>query len=122
MGSKVVKEQEREYVPVEWGRTKTLFGPENVGTKYLKINITEYAPGSTHKLHRHPGQEEVIYVLEGEGITRTDEGDKPIGPGAFVFVPANTDHATLNVLKERPMKAVIIKGPPEEQKRKQAKK
>jgi quercetin dioxygenase-like cupin family protein len=114
MGSKVTSERDKEYVPVEWGRTKNLFGPENVGAKYLRINITEYAPGTTHQLHRHPGQEEVIYVLEGEGITRTDEGDQPIGPGAFVFVPANTDHATINVLPNRPMKAVIIKGPPRE--------
>jgi quercetin dioxygenase-like cupin family protein len=114
MGSKVIREEEKEYFPVAWGRTKNLFSPENAGAKYLKINITEYAPGTTHKLHRHPGQEEVIYVLEGKGITRTEEGDKPIGPGAFVFVPADTDHATINVLKDRPMKAVIIKGPPQE--------
>jgi quercetin dioxygenase-like cupin family protein len=114
VGSKVTREQDKEYVPVEWGRTKNLFGPENVGAKYLRVNITEYAPGTTHQLHRHPGQEEVIYVLEGEGITRTDEGDQSVEPGAFVFVPAGTDHATINVLPNRPMKAVIIKGPPRE--------
>ena len=114
MGSKVVRELDKPYVKVEWGRTKNLFGPENVGSRHLKINITEYAPGTAHTLHRHPDQEEVIYILEGEGITRTDEGDKPIGPGAFIFVPADTDHATINVQKEKPMKAIIIKGPPEE--------
>jgi quercetin dioxygenase-like cupin family protein len=112
MGSTVVRENEREFNPVEWGKTKNLFGPENVGAKYLKINITEYAPGTEHKLHRHPGQEEVIFVLEGEGITRTDAGDQPIRSGSFVFVPADTDHATINVRKDKPMKAVIIKSPP----------
>ena len=114
MGSIVVRENEREFTPVDWGKTKNLFGPENGGTKYLKINITEYAPGTEHKLHRHPGQEEVIFVLEGEGITRTDAGDQSIHAGSFVFVPADTDHATINVLKDKPMKAVIIKSPPEE--------
>lgn len=114
MGSTVVREQERNFVKVDWGKTKNLFGPENVGAKYLKINITEYAPGTAHTLHRHPEQEEVIYILEGEGISRTDSGDQPIGPGCFVFVPSNTDHATLNVQKDRPMKAVIIKSPPKE--------
>ncbi|MBU1205661.1 MAG: cupin domain-containing protein [Pseudomonadota bacterium] len=117
MGRTGVKEDEREYVPVDWGRTKNIFGPENVGTKYLKINITEYAPGTEHKLHKHPDQEEVIFVLEGEGISRTEDGDKPIRAGSFVFIPANTDHATINILKDRPMKAVIIKSPPEESKR-----
>lgn len=114
MGSVVVREDEREFIPVDWGKRKNLFGRENVGAKYLRIGITEYAPGTEHKLHRHPGQEEVLFVLEGEGITRTKDGDKPIGAGAFVFVPANTDHATINILKDKPMKAIIIKSPPDE--------
>jgi quercetin dioxygenase-like cupin family protein len=118
MGSFVVREEEKEYSTVDWGKTKTLFGPENVGTQYLRINITEYAPGTEHKLHRHPDQEEVIFVLEGEGVTRTDAGDQPIRAGSFVFVPANTDHATINVQKNKPMKAIIIKSPPSEGKRK----
>ena len=108
MGCYVVREEERKFRAVEWGKTKNLFGRENVNAKYVRINITEYAPGTEHKLHIHPSQEEVIYVLEGEGITRTDNGDKRIGPGAFVFVPANTRHATLNILKDKPMKAIII--------------
>ncbi len=116
MGSVVVKGDEKEFVRVDWGKTKNIFGIENVGAKYLKINITEYAAGTAHTLHRHPEQEEVIYILDGEGITRTDAGDQRIGPGSFVFVPAGTDHATLNILKERPMKAIIIKSPPEEKK------
>lgn len=117
MGSFVVREDEREYGSVDWGKTKNLFGPENVGTKHLKINITEYAPGTEHKLHRHPGQEEVIFILDGEGITRTDAGDQRIGPGSFVFVPGDTDHSTINILKDKPMKAVIFKSPPEEGKK-----
>jgi len=114
MGSTVVRENEREFVRVEWGRTKNLFGPENVGTKYLKINITEYAAGTEHVLHRHPDQEEVIYILDGEGISRTKAGDQPISAGTFVFVPADTDHATINLRKDKPMKAIIIKSPPRE--------
>ena len=113
MGSIVAKENEGEFKLTEWGKTKNIFGSENVGTKYLQINITEYAPGTEHKLHNHPKQEEVIFVLDGEGITRTMDGDKPISPGSFVFVPANTDHATVNIQNDKPMKAIIIKAPPE---------
>ncbi len=114
MGSIVVFEKERDFEEVAWGRTMNIFGPENGDAKYLKINITEYAPGTAHELHQHPSQEEVIFILDGEGITRTDAGDQKISTGAFVFVPAGTDHATLNVLEEKPMRAVIIKGPPSE--------
>ena len=114
MGGTVIREDQREFIRVDWGRTKNLFGPENVGAKFLKINITEYAPGTAHTLHRHPDQEEVIYILEGEGVSRTANGDQPIGPGSFVFIPVDTDHATLNLRKDRPMKAIIIKSPPQE--------
>ena len=56
-----------------------------LGAKYLKINITEYAAGTAHTLHRHPEQEEVIYILDGEGITRTDAGDQRIRSGFICF-------------------------------------
>jgi mannose-6-phosphate isomerase-like protein (cupin superfamily) len=114
MGSKVVKEGEKDFEVVEWGRTKGLVGPKIGGAEYLKINITEYAIGSGHKLHRHPGQEEVIFILDGEGITKTDQGDVPVGPGACIFVAAGADHATFNVLKDKPLKALVIKSPPDE--------
>jgi quercetin dioxygenase-like cupin family protein len=116
MGSTVVKENERAFRSVEWGKTKNIFGPENVGAQHLKISITEYGAGTAHNFHRHPDQEEVIYILDGEGITRTDAGDQKIGPKSFVFIPVGTDHATLNVLKDKPMKAIIIKSPPAEKK------
>ncbi|MFC1890845.1 cupin domain-containing protein [Thermodesulfobacteriota bacterium] len=114
MGHFVIREDDNEFMPNEWGRSKKIIGPENVGAKYLKVHITEYAPGSEHKLHRHPGHEEVIVVLDGEGISRTEDGDKQISPGAFAFIPADTDHATINVLKNKPLKAIIFTAPPEE--------
>jgi hypothetical protein len=33
MGSKVVREEEREFKPVDWGRSKTLFGPDDAGKR-----------------------------------------------------------------------------------------
>ena len=110
----VVRESEREFVSADWGRRKILIDPKSVGAKNLRVSITEYAPGTEHAKHRHPNQEEVIYILEGEGISRTEDGDKPISAGAFVFIPADMDHATINVQKDRPMKAIIMKSPPHE--------
>ena len=114
MGHTVVRESDQEFSPVEWGRSKKLINPESAGSKYLRVSITEYAPGTQHTLHRHPGQEEVIFVLEGEGISRTREGDLPLRAGSVAFVPADTDHATINLSKDKPMKAIIFKSPPTE--------
>ncbi len=103
-----------QFFKVDWGRTVTVFGPENVGAQFARIKITEYGPGTVHTRHRHPDQEEIIYVLEGRGISRTDEGDQPMTAGTFVFIPANTDHVSINLEKDKPLKAIIIKAPPGE--------
>jgi uncharacterized RmlC-like cupin family protein len=100
---------------VEWGLTKDLVGPERMGSEHVRFKITEYQPGFTHKLHMHPAQEEVIFVLEGRGITETREDKIEIGPGAVVFVPAGVYHATLNLSSTEPLRAVIVKSPPDDE-------
>jgi uncharacterized RmlC-like cupin family protein len=100
---------------VDWGLTKNLVGPESMGSEKLKVNITEYKPGFSHKLHMHPTQEEVIYVLEGRGVTETQEDKIAIGPGSAVYVPAGVYHATSNLSHTEFLKAVIIKSPPGEE-------
>jgi quercetin dioxygenase-like cupin family protein len=97
---------------VAWGRTATVFGPENVGARFVRIKITEYAPGTAHTFHRHETEEEVIYVLAGRGVSRTNAGDQPMSPGTFVFIPADTDHTTINLEPDKPLRAIIIKAPP----------
>ncbi len=111
---KVVVADEVAFEKVDWGLTKNLVGPQTAGSVYLKVNITEYLPGYVHKLHSHPNQEEVIYVLSGKGITETEEDRREIGPGSVVFIPAGVEHATVNLSTTESLKAVIIKAPPEE--------
>lgn len=111
MGHASFTEKDVAFADVAWGRTATVFGPENVGSRFVRIKITEYAPGTGHQLHRHP-EEEVLFVLEGSGISRTAAGDQPMFPGTFVFVPADTDHTTINLEPDRSLRAVIIKSPP----------
>ena len=113
--SKVILIDDVEYERVAWGLTKNLVGPQSVGSKKLKVNITEYLPGYVHKLHAHPDQEEVIFVLSGKGITETKENRKEIAPGSVVYVPAGEFRATLNVSKSASLKAIIIKAPPGDQ-------
>lgn len=109
---KIVLIDEIEFQKVDWGLTKNLIGPKSVGSERIKVNITEYLPGYIHKLHVHPNQEEVIYILAGRGISETNEGRKDISPGSVVFVPAGVPHATINVSDSEPLRAIIIKSPP----------
>ena len=100
---------------VDWGLTKDLVGPERMGSEKIRLKITEYQPGYSHKLHMHPAQEEVIFVLEGRGVTETKEDKIEIGPGSVVFVPAGVYHATLNLSNTEPLRAVIVKSPPDDE-------
>ncbi len=61
------------------------------------VEIEPERPGAARRgPHIHRGFEECIHVLAGEGVTRTDGGEYPVGPGDTVLVPAGERHATYN--------------------------
>jgi mannose-6-phosphate isomerase-like protein (cupin superfamily) len=111
---KVVSADDIEFKKVDWGRTKELVAPQNLGSEKLKVKITEYLPGYVHKLHVHPEQEEVIYVLSGKGITQTQEGEIKVGPGSVIYVPAGEPHKTWNPSKTEPLRVIVAKSPPDD--------
>ena len=54
-----------------------LFGLANFG-----VNLTRLAPGAVSALrHAHSTQDEFVYILEGEAVLRTDEGETRLQPG-----------------------------------------
>jgi quercetin dioxygenase-like cupin family protein len=113
--AKVIRADQVKFENVDWGLTKELIGPKSVGAKSLKVKITEYLPGYSHKPHIHPHQEEVIFILSGRGIAEGNGEETEIGPGSVVFVPAGQPHATYNLSASESMKAVIIKSPPDDE-------
>jgi len=79
------------------GRTKRplgdLFGVRNFG-----VNLTTLAPGATSSLfHRHSRQDEFIFILEGDLVLVTDDGEQPLRPGMCYGFPAGgTGHHLVN--------------------------
>jgi mannose-6-phosphate isomerase-like protein (cupin superfamily) len=109
----IVNEKDAAFYAVEWGRTKGLVAQESPAcSDKVQVRITEYLPGYAHKLHVHPVQDEIIFVLEGKGASETASGKREIGPGDVVFVPAGVHHATYNPNSEL-VRAIIIKSPPD---------
>lgn len=66
-----------------------LFGLRNFG-----VNLTRLKPGAISALHhRHSVQDEFIYVLEGEVMLITDQGETIIRPGFCAgFAARGTAH------------------------------
>ncbi|HEY7360316.1 MAG TPA: cupin domain-containing protein [Streptosporangiaceae bacterium] len=83
-------------------RFRVLFGPGN-GCSAATQFVGEIPPGRAPE-HSHP-YDEVVLVLEGEGVLHAGAGDRPLAPGSCVHLPPgephcleNTGRATLRVL------------------------
>jgi quercetin dioxygenase-like cupin family protein len=53
--------------------------------------------GKTTPMHRHPSEDEAIYVLEGELLVHVDGKETRVGKGGFFFAPRGVAHAFLVV-------------------------
>lgn len=79
---------------VPWGFHKILVDSETVGSKNLIVKMTEMPPGVEHSVHKHK-VEEVLIVLEGEGVHEEMGGEaRKISANMVIYVPPNTLHST----------------------------
>lgn len=64
----------------------------------LTMGVAEVGPppGGRARLHRH-AQDEVYYVLAGEGAIRIGERERRLAPGDAVFIPGGAWHAAWGV-------------------------
>jgi len=70
------------------GREKRALG-DAFGLRNFGVNLTRLAPGGVSSLlHRHSKQDEFIYVLQGEPMLVTDDGEFALGPGMCAGFPA----------------------------------
>jgi len=79
------------------GRLKRPLG-DLFALKNFGVNLTTLAPGAASALfHRHSRQDEFIYVLEGELILITEDGEQQLTPGmCFGFAAGGTAHHLIN--------------------------
>lgn len=65
------------------------FGLEHVG-----VNLTVLGPGAESSMrHWHEGEDELVYVLEGELVLCSDSGEEVLGPGMVVGFKAGAADA-----------------------------
>lgn len=79
------------------GRTASELASAATGASSTTVRRVEIAPGSTARgPHVHDGFEEVIHVLEGKGVLKTDGGNHTLAPGDTAIVPSGQRHQTVN--------------------------
>jgi quercetin dioxygenase-like cupin family protein len=110
MGGKFVIARETEEEVLDWGRLRWLSNPPSTGAKELTVIDVSLAPGRGHDFHKHPDQEEVLYIVAGRVEQWVDRDKRILEPGDSAFVPASMVHASFNV-GENDARIVAILGP-----------
>lgn len=68
------------------------------------------SPGMGHSFHKHPDQEETLYVVSGKVEQWIEKKKQILEAGDAVFVPAGIVHATFNAGRGN-AKLLVIFGP-----------
>ena len=79
---------------IEGVTMRVVIGPDE-GAPFFNMRVFEVEPGQSTPHHRHWWEHEV-FVLSGEGVVKTTDGDVPIGHGSTVFVPGGEMHQFQN--------------------------
>lgn len=87
----VVRVGEGERLNVVGDRVRVLLDSRGSGGASAAFEvITE--PGGGPPLHRHEREDEMFYVLEGEGTFAVGDKRLKVGAGGYVFVPRGSVH------------------------------
>jgi quercetin dioxygenase-like cupin family protein len=80
-------------------------------SKGIVCDFVCFEPGQDAGLHKHPVQDEIFYVVEGNGtITFEDRDDIPVKAGSIVFTPSGVVHGVRTNASDR-LVLMLIKGP-----------
>jgi len=93
----------------DWGVFAAVSSPADGAERIMTVEAT-FLPGKSHDFHRHPNQEEVIYVLSGELEQWVEDERCLLGPGDAVVIPTAVVHASFNVGDE-PARILAVLSP-----------
>lgn len=88
-----------------------LLGPQNCSTRNLTFGLATFPPESDAPPHTHATQEEIIFILSGQGMFATAEKTVPLVPGTAIFIPPGLEHQIV-VTGNETVKLVTVFSPP----------
>ncbi len=110
MNGKFITADQTERDQLDWGQLGWMSRPSTTGAEQLVVIEVTLEPGFGHDFHLHPGQEEVIYVIEGSIEQWVDTEKKILNPGDSAFIPGDMGHASFNT-SSKTVKLMAILGP-----------
>ncbi len=92
--AKILKLKEGIRFRMGKGDARRIVYPE-MGAKNLTLNYIVFGPGQEFPQHEHGESEDVFVVLEGSGVLKQGDVERPIRAGDVVYVPAAEVHGTI---------------------------
>ena len=96
---------------LDWGELAWISSPSTTGSRQITEALVTLAPGFGHDFHRHPQQEEVLYLLSGTIEQWIGEEKRTLSPGDAVFVGRGVVHASFNTGTDD-AKFLVVLSPP----------
>ena len=93
-GKLTVSEDEEDAIAAGGDRSFKLLIDQRYGCRNLTQFVGRIQPGRA-PAHTHT-YEEVIYILDGEGVVHVGEGDYPIRTGSCIYLPPGSPHCLEN--------------------------
>lgn len=110
MSGKFTLSQQVEREQLDWGEIGWICNPPTTKAKDITVMEVTLNARQGHNFHKHPDQEEIIYVMSGE-IEQWLEREKQIlQPGDSIFIQADIVHASFNT-GDAPAKLMVVLGP-----------
>jgi quercetin dioxygenase-like cupin family protein len=69
---------------------------DGLGATQMEFRISTYAPMAYVECHTHKVQEQVYYVIEGQGLFEMDGASRVVGPHEYIFIPPGALHGFRN--------------------------
>lgn len=76
--------------------SKALVDADNSGSSRIDFRISRYAPAAYVGEHVHQVQEQIYYVIEGEGVLTLDDERRLLRAHDYVYVPPGVRHSFTN--------------------------
>lgn len=77
------------------------------GAPHYAMRLFTLEPAGDIPVHQHDDMEHEIYVVEGEALLKTPDGDRKIKNGDALLIPAGDRHGFFNVSRQ-PFKFICV--------------
>ena len=76
----------------------------------MNVGICTILPGQRQHAHVHHGEEQLVYILEGESVQIVDGKRHTLNQGMHLYMEAGVTHESLNT-GERPIRELLVSNP-----------